>query len=95
MKKYSKILIAIFLALIIKTSEAEVISGNIKEDVQAIQKNQVVDMKTGLGVDRAKISLPQKNYSTFSDQNGFFDLDPKINKKTILSVEKHVFAHSQ
>lgn len=91
MKKYLKIITAIFILLNINLALAEVISGNIKEDVQATRKNQVIDSKTGEGVERAKITLPQKNYSTYSDQNGYFDLDTKINKKTILSVEKQGF----
>lgn len=89
MKKYL-IIIAIFL-FYINPAKPDVISGNIKEDVEATKKNQVVDSKTGMGVDKAKVSLPQKNFQTYSDKDGYFDLDAHINKKTILSIEKEGF----
>mgnify|MGYP003308790225 CR=1 FL=1 len=55
MKKYL-IIIAIFL-FYITPAKPDVISGNIKEDVEATKKNQVVDSKTGMGVDKAKVSF--------------------------------------
>ena len=91
MKKYALILMVIFFISNISFAKADVISGNIKEDVEATRKSQVIDSATGYGVDGAQISIPQKNYSTYTDQNGYFDLDTKINKKTILSVEKQGF----
>ena len=66
MKKYLKILFIFLFVINTNLTQAEVISGNIKEDVQATRKNQVIDSKTGAGVDSAKITLKKKNYSTYT-----------------------------
>ena len=51
--------------------------------------NQVVDARTQKGVEFAKISIPQKNYRTYTDGNGNFQLDNiKITQPTIINVEK-------
>ena len=51
--------------------------------------NQIIDSATKKGVASAKISIPQKNYHTYSDANGNFTLpDIKITQPTLLSVQK-------
>ena len=51
--------------------------------------NRVVDSKTQKGVDAVKISIPQKNFHTYTDNNGNFELpDVKITQPTLLNVEK-------
>ena len=51
--------------------------------------NQVVDAQTKKGVEFAKISIPQKNYRTYTDGNGNFQLDNiKITQPTIMNIEK-------
>ena len=53
------------------------------------QSNRVIDSKTKMGVESAKISMPQKNYHTYTDSNGNFELpDIKITQPTLLNVEK-------
>lgn len=53
------------------------------------ESNQVVDANTGQGVEFARITIPQKNYRTYTDGNGNFKLDAiKISQPTILNVEK-------
>ncbi len=55
------------------------------------QSNQVVDSKTKNGISFAKISIPQKNYHTYTDANGNFELPPiplLKNEPMILNVEK-------
>ncbi len=53
------------------------------------ESNQVIDAKTGQGVEFARITIPQKNYRTYTDGNGNFKLDAiKISQPTILNVEK-------
>lgn len=51
--------------------------------------NQVIDSETKQGISTAKISMPQKNFYTYTDSNGNFQLpEIKIEKPTILNVEK-------
>ena len=38
------------------------------------ESNQVIDAKTGQGVEFARITIPQKNYRTYTDGNGNFKL---------------------
>ena len=53
------------------------------------ESNRVIDSKTKQGVEFAKISIPQKNFRTYTDGNGNFEL-PKIQitQPTIMNVEK-------
>lgn len=50
--------------------------------------NQIYDNQTNLPVQNAKISLPQKNYTTYTDSNGIFNLDTQISDSSVMSVEK-------
>ena len=53
------------------------------------ESNQVVDANTKSGVEFAKITIPQKNFRTYTDANGNFMLDRiQITQPTILNVEK-------
>lgn len=53
------------------------------------ESNQVIDSTTGQGVEFAKITIPQKNFSTYTDANGNFEIEPvQISQPTILNVEK-------
>ena len=63
-------------------------SGGITKVGQQ-ESNRIIDSQTKQPVEFAKISIPKKNFRTFSDQNGNFEL-PKIqiNQPTILNVEK-------
>ena len=68
-------------------AHAEVISGKINHD-DINYKNKIVDYKTGKSIDGAKISIPDLNYSTYTDDDGTFRLNADINRKTVLFVEK-------
>ncbi len=53
------------------------------------ESNQVIDSKTKQGVEFAKISIPQKNFRTYTDANGNFELPRiQINQPTIMNIEK-------
>jgi len=53
------------------------------------ESNRVIDSTTKQGISTAKISMPQKNFHTYTDANGNFQLPViKIDKPTILNVEK-------
>lgn len=68
-------------------ANAEVISGKINHDDINI-KNQVVDFKTQKPIKNAKISIPELNYTTYSDENGLFRLRTGVSDKSVLVVEK-------
>lgn len=48
----------------------------------------VIDQATQKPIPFAKITIPQQNYSTYTDENGKFNLDAKIDNQSIISVEK-------
>ena len=51
--------------------------------------NQVIDAQTKKGIEFAKITIPQKKFSTYTDANGNFELEKiQINQPTMLNVEK-------
>lgn len=66
---------------------AEVISGKIYHDDINYQ-NRIVDYKTGNSIENAKITIPDLNYTTFSDSAGVFKLNANISGQTVLFVEK-------
>lgn len=73
--------------LAINFSYGEVISGKINHD-DINYKNKIVDYKTGLGLDNAKITIPDIGYTTYSNSDGTFKLNADIQGKTVLFVEK-------
>ncbi|MBR1976811.1 carboxypeptidase-like regulatory domain-containing protein [bacterium] len=87
--KIGKILIHSLLAflLIAQNIAFASISGNVKKE-EINGKNQIVDSKTGQGIDRARVSIPTENFRTLTDPDGTFEITKPIEKKSILSVEK-------
>lgn len=90
MKKAVKVFMVLvaLLAFFNQCVLADTLNGNVKEDAQSIKKNQVVDSTSGAPVDNAQVSIPSKGYTTNTDKNGRFNIDTKVDKKSILSVEK-------
>lgn len=85
MKKVISILLcSIFLASV---SVADVISGKIDHN-DTNYKNKVVDSKTNKPLSGAKISIPEINYTTFSDLDGNFKLNADVSNQTVMFVEK-------
>ena len=76
-----------FLALFSNLAFCEVISGKIHHDDINYQ-NKVVDSRTQQGLEGAKVSIPDINFTTYCDENGYFQLNADVNKKTVLFVEK-------
>lgn len=64
------------------------LSGKVKTDAQKIQRNQVVDSFDGRPIDGASVHIPEFGFKTNTDKDGGFDIDTKVNKKAIMSVEK-------
>ena len=86
MKKFISIL-SIF-TILTSSAYATTFTGGVSK-VGEQESNQVIDAKTGQGVEFAKISIPQKNYKTFTDANGNFQLKAlQITQPTIMNVEK-------
>ncbi len=77
-------LICLFLLALTSVS-AETMTGGVTKSGAS---NVVVDSATGQPVAGAKVSLPKKNYSTFTGADGTFDLGIKIEGNTLLAVEK-------
>lgn len=86
MKKFIYLLISILI--ISQNVYATTFTGEITK-VGQNESNRVVDSKTKQGVEFAKVSIPQKNFRTYTDANGNFELPRiQINQPTILNVEK-------
>lgn len=84
-----RILITIFLLTIpYHCAQAEIFTGGVTKVGQQ-ESNQVIDQNTKQGIEFAKVSIPQKNFRTYTDANGNFEL-PKIQitQPTILNIEK-------
>lgn len=64
---------------------AQVMEGGVSKvgDV-----SRVVDTATRQPVSGAKVSLPKQNFTTFTDTNGMFNITPKLDDSSVLSVEK-------
>ncbi|MBO6087953.1 carboxypeptidase regulatory-like domain-containing protein [bacterium] len=50
--------------------------------------NQIIDIGTNMPVPNAKITLPKQNYTTYTDDNGLFNITGQINDSSVLAVEK-------
>lgn len=82
------IYITSLLLLLNPQTNAEIFTGGVTKVGQQ-ESNQVIDSITKQGVEFAKISIPQKNFRTYTDANGNFEIEHvQITKPTILSVEK-------
>lgn len=88
MKKIIVLFIILFFGGI---SFADTISGKVRRDDKLDKGNQVVDSKTNEPVDNAKVSVPKNGYETYTNKDGRFELNTKIDSTTVLSVEKEGF----
>ena len=83
-----KILITVlFSFLFLDVSFASVISGKINHD-DINFKNKIIDAQTQKPLTGAKITIPELNYSTFSDNQGCFKLKANVTNSTVMFVEK-------
>ena len=63
------------------------ISGQVNHD-DVNYKNRVIDSKTNKPLSGVKISIPEINYTTFTNDDGSFKLNADISDKTVMFVEK-------
>lgn len=85
-----KKIIYLFTLILIFTQsvQATTFTGEVTK-VGQNESNRVIDSNTKKGVEFAKISIPQKNFRTYTDANGNFELPQiRIDQATILNVEK-------
>ena len=66
---------------------AATFQGGVAEQGTA-NSSRIIDKQTGQGIGGANIHLPKQNYSTRTDQEGYFELDTQINGSSIMSVQK-------
>ena len=78
----------ICLFLTASTCNATTLQGGINTNSQLKTYCTVVDKLTGKPIQNAKIYIPSKNFSAYTDINGHFELKPYISSDTILSVSK-------
>ncbi len=64
---------------------ADVISGKVRQDDKLYARNQVVDAESGEPIDKARVSIPKQRFETYSDKDGRFELNTKIDSTTVLS----------
>lgn len=79
-----RILFIIFLLLLLPV-QAQVMEGGVSKvgDVK-----RVIDTDTNMPVAGAKVSLPKQNFTTYTDNNGIFDLKVTVKENSVLAVEK-------
>ncbi len=85
------LLLFALLIFFVPVSFADVISGKVRQDDKLYARNQVVDSADGSPVDNARVSIPRNGFETYTDNNGKFELNTKIDSTTVLSVEKEGF----
>ncbi|MBE7706623.1 MAG: carboxypeptidase-like regulatory domain-containing protein [Cyanobacteria bacterium SIG30] len=86
MKKIFLIILILALNIFFKTELfADTITGQINKNETL---NTIIDKKTGKPLQGAKIVIPNLNFTTFTNEDGTFQLNAKIDKPIILSVQK-------
>jgi len=86
---YKLIISLVLMIIVINTLPAfcGIVQGGVaKEGLE--DRSRVIDSATNLPINRAKISMPQKNYQTYTDAQGRFQLGTKVDGQTVMSVEK-------
>ena len=77
----------ILLLLTVSSSYSAVMEGGVSK-TGAGNVSRIIDSQTNNPVSGAKVSLPKQNYTTYTDNQGAFNLNANVKDTTILSVEK-------
>ena len=80
MKNFTLLL---FFVLLILPAQTAVMEGGVSKTGVG-EFNRIVDSDTNLPIAGARVSLPKQNYSTYTDNNGAFELNAKIKDNSIL-----------
>lgn len=86
MKVFLSILCFLFFSCVVVFPSTTI--NGVVEKIGKGEGNVVVDSNSSSPISGAKIYIPGKNYTVFSDADGKFSLDIGINGPTIISVEK-------
>lgn len=87
MKRLLLIIFCIFITNV--AAYSQMVQGGVSSSYELeYPMNTVIDKSTNQPIANAKVSIPSKNFVTYTDINGHFRLKAKIDNKTILSVEK-------
>lgn len=78
-------ILLIMLLLFTLPVHAEVMEGGVSKVGNV---SRIVDNETNMPVAGAKVSLPKQNYTTYTDNNGIFNLRANVKDTSVLSVEK-------
>lgn len=83
------LILLISAAVIFQTAAiATTFTGGVSK-VGQNESNRVIDAQTKQGIEFAKITIPQKNFRTYTDANGNFEIEKiQITQPTLLNVEK-------
>ena len=88
MKHFIYILGFITILSTVTPAFATLFTGGVTK-VGEQESNQVIDSQTGAGVEFARITIPQKNFRTYTDANGNFEIKKvQITQPTIMNIEK-------
>lgn len=82
------LLFILSICVLTTTAECSVYNGNVSKEENIGGTHRIVDADTNQPIDGAEINIPQKNFSTKSNQNGMFNLKADITGDTIMSVQK-------
>ena len=63
------------------------VSGNVEKN-GTVTSNRIIDSETNFPIPDVKVELPKQNYTTYTDEQGAFELNADIENNTIMSVEK-------
>ena len=85
MKKIICLILSYFIVL--SANAASTFEGGVSAEGYG-NSSRIIDKNTGVGVDGARVTLPKQRYSTYTDSNGYFELNTQIDGTSILSVEK-------
>lgn len=83
-----KILSVLFILFFTSLEGFSAVTGGVQKNEELKNFNQIIDAQTGKGIPKAKVSAPAIKFVTITDNEGRFELGEKINKPTILSVQK-------
>lgn len=87
MKKFFGMILLIVMSC--TTANATVMQAGISANETVKNYCTVIDKFSRKPVSNAKITIPSKNYTAYSDINGHFEIKTPINSQTILAVEKN------
>lgn len=83
-----RILVSFFTLIILALPASSSVFQGMVQKEGVLGQNKILDYSSNAPINGAKITLPQTNYSTYTDSNGNFTLNTDIDGPTVLSVEK-------